>query len=451
MKMTTISFWIFCGCFTGVLCLNTDEHNRTIDDPTGITDEHNGTALYRKLFEKYNPKVRPVFNVYTPVIVNITLDLVKILQVDEINQTFKTTVNLLVTWIDQFLTWDGQDFGHIYKIVFPYDGNIWVPDLMNINAAYHPGEFGQKYAFPSVYSFGLVIIWSRVNLETQCLIHTKKYPLDVQYCRISFSTFSSTDDEVRLRNTTNSTNMEYFTETAEWAIIENYVTTKRYIIDGFLPFRDISYHLTLKRTCTSCIMNNILPIIVLAFLNLLSFFVPSESGEKLTFPMSIFLTLAVFLTIIMMSLPESVDGVSYLSTFVTFELSVSAVTLLCTVITLRLHHEMGDTRVPVIARLIVRVFQWNYLASWTKTYPKQKENDGFTQEMLPGKTEIHRNNHMNCSADYGDKAGGQITSKGQDMNIKWDHVSDAFDMLIFVIILILQIVATTTFLTFILT
>ena len=445
MKMT--SFWIFYGCFICVLCSTTDdqnvEQNRTASD-------HNGTALYRKLFENYNPNIRPVFDVNTAVTVNISLDLVKILKIDEINQTFKTSVNIIIQWTDELLTWNGNDFGNINRLVLPLKDNIWLPDIMNFNAAYLPGEFGQKHAFPILHSFGLVTLWTTVNFETQCLIHTKKFPLDTQYCSISFSTLSSTDDEVRLRNTQNSTNIEYYTDTAEWSIIENYVTTDIYFLDG-LPYRYIIYNLTLKRTCTSCIIDNIFPILVLAFLNLLSFFVPSESGEKLTFPMSIFLTLAVFLTIIMMSLPESVDGVSYLSTFVTFELSASAVTLLCTVITLRLHHEMGDTRVPVIARLMVRMFRWNYGKSHTKTNTKGKQRKNVSsQEILSGKTELHENSHVTCREDCG-KADSKACGEDRVRDIKWDHVSDAFDMMMFVFILVIQIIATTTFLALILT
>ena len=66
------------------------------------------------------------------------------------------------------------DYGNINKLVFPLNKTLWMPDL--INAAYHPGEFGQKYAY--IYN-GVVLIRVRVNLETQCEIHTKKFPFDV--------------------------------------------------------------------------------------------------------------------------------------------------------------------------------------------------------------------------------------------------------------------------------
>ena len=272
-----------CVCVTfiiGTSGLNNTQHYRSL--------------LYNDIFENYNPKVRPDVEGDK----QLFLDIVA---VDEINQTFKTTVNILLIWTDERLVWNVTDYGNIHKLLFPLDKNLWVPDLMNFNAAYHLGEFGQKYAFPGIIYNGMVFIWVRVNLE----IHTKKFPFDVQKCDINFSTFESTDDDVRLNTTQNSTGLTSYVETAEWAITRNYMTTEVKLIDGY-PYRMISYRFELKRTCTSCIVNTLLPVFILAILNLLSFFVPTESGEKLTFPMSVFLTLAVFLSIIMVSLPESV-------------------------------------------------------------------------------------------------------------------------------------------------
>ena len=408
------------------------------------TETHYGSLLYNDLFENYNPKVRPESDVDKPVDVNIYLDLVKILAVDEINQTFKITVNLLFEWLDKHLVWNVTDYGNIHKLVFPLDKNLWLPDLMNFNAAYKPGEFGLKYAFPNVIYNGVVFIWVRVNMETQCEIHTKKYPFDVQTCDIEFTTLGSSDAEIRLKTTQDSAELKYYVETAEWKITRNYVTNEVVIIDGY-SYRTISYRFELKRTCTSCIVNTLLPIIILALLNLLSFFVPTESGEKLTFPMSVFLTLAVFLTIIMVSLPESVDGVSYLCTFVTFELGVSATTLLFTVITLRLHHEMGDTEIPHYAKLMVKLFRRSCITNSKKIQDSTRRDDNnadWQHEMISGKTDLNVNE--NSEDRNKDTSSGQVGSHIND--IKWEHVSDAFDMMMFLILLVTQLIASAVFL-----
>ena len=407
-----------------------------------ITHHDYGSLLYNDIFENYNPKVRPNVKANQPVVVEINMDLVKILALDEMSQTFKTTVNILLVWTDERLVWNVTDYRNILKLVFPLDKSPWVPDLMNLNAAYHPGELGQKYAFPNIKHNGMVIVWTRVNLETQCEIRTKKFPFDVQQCEIKFSTFASTDDDVRLKSTQNSTELKNYIETAEWAITGDYVTTEMVIIGGS-PYRTISYRFCLKRTCTSCIVNTLLPVFILAMLNLLSFFVPTESGEKLTFPMSVFLTLAVFLTIIMVSLPESVDGVSYLCTFITFELGVSATTLLFTVITLRLHHEMGDKQIPKYARLMVKIFRWSCITNNRGkpfTASRIRNNASLCQEMISGKTDLKVNSDEIISGIDTEHVGSH------SLDIKWEYVSDEFDTVMFLILLVTQLIASTVFL-----
>ena len=406
-------------------------------------NDHNGTLLYTDVFKNYHPNVRPVIDAGHPVIVDLYMDLVKILAVDEMYQTFKTTANIELTWFDERLVWNATDYGNIYNLVLPLDKNLWLPDLMNYNAAYHPGELGQKYAFPSVSNNGFVCIWLRVNLETQCEIRTKKYPFDEQECNIQFTTFTSTDNEVRLKTTQNSTEPTFYVETAEWVIPRNYVTTEVMIEEGF-PHRIITYNFLLQRTCTSCIVNTLLPVLILTMLNLLSFFVPTESGEKLAFPMSVFLTLAVFLTIIMVSLPESVDGVSYICMFVTFELGVSAATLLFTVITLRLHHEMGDTQIPPYAKLMVKMFRRSCVTNDSgKLYNAGNNSTDSRQEIITDKTGMDENSSTSIE-ELNVGHVGKVNA--QSANIKWDHVSDAFDMMMFLILVVIQLIAITTFL-----
>ena len=403
-----------------------------------------GTVLHKELFEKYNPNVRPVDDSNQAVVVKIILELVKVLAVDEINQTFKTTVNIKLSWLDERLIWNRTAYGGINKLVFPLHGNVWVPDVMNVNAAYLPGEIGQQYAFPIVLWHGKVSVWLRVNLETQCEIRTKKFPLDSQHCSIKFSTFSSADDDITLTTTQTSTELRNYIETAEWKIMENNVTTEFDIVHKSRTLRTIGYNFTLKRTCTSCIVNNLLPVTILAILNMLSFFVPTESPAKLTFPMSVFLTLAVFLTIIMQSLPESVDGISYLGTLVTFQLGLSALTLLLGVITVRLLKEIGDAKIPRCARLIVKIFKPNNTKNEKGKQILTMDAGSNTVLRTGTKSHYHGKTDLDKNIDsVQDVTDAQVENQIDD--IKWKNVSDAFNFMIFLILLMAQLIASITF------
>ena len=219
------------------------------------------------------------------------------------------------------------------------------------------------------------------------------------------------------------------------------MTTELEMRYGRIPIRSISYRFTLKRTCTSCIVNNLVPVSILTILNLLSYFVPTDHGAKLMFSMPVFLTLAVFLTIIMESLPESVDGVSYLCAFVTFQLGVSATTLLLTVMAI-LIHGMGDTKIPPYAKLMVKTFgRCRTINDREKQFTEiaLNNNANLRREMMSGKTDLNENG---VAIIDGINNG---VERNQSLDIKWENVSDAFNMMMFLIVLVTQIIATTLF------
>ena len=394
---------------------------------------HALTVLRKKIFEDYYSDVRPVLNHSQPIVVTINLTLLKIQQVDEKRQSLRTTVNLEMSWNDELLVWDMSAHEGISNFVFPYDRNIWVPDIMVANALDKPAELGLYEAYISLTYAGEVVVWTQVNFDTSCEIRTKKYPFDEQHCEILFTKFMNEDDKLILKATDNKTNLDKYIETAEWQIVDNFV---EYTFDyydtniGVLNYTVLHYHLKLRRTCMSCILNIMVPVLVLACLNLLTFFVPCECGEKTSFPISIFLTLAVFLTMITLSLPESIDGVSYLSSYVTFQLIMSTITLISTVISLQIHHKMDNRPIPKVALAIMKAFK-----SRKNLYTSTKQLNDVRLEADDTGNDAHQIEHSE-SVVYMQKR----SSKG------WQDVVDAFDTMMFTILLVCEIIVTLSFL-----
>ncbi|XP_053395841.1 acetylcholine receptor subunit alpha-like [Mercenaria mercenaria] len=398
---------------------------------TAAYPEYSESFLLNNLFKDYNPNVRPVLNYSYPIIVSIGLELRKIQHLDEIRQSLKTTVSTVLYWKDELLTWRQTQYHGISSIEFPFNKQIWTPDVMIYNALDKPGEFGMKDAFVRLYSNGQIFIWTMINIDTACEVKTKTFPYDVQTCKIDIGKFISSDKKVAIKPLFNEMDMRFYVEIAEWDITENYVTTRVVTYnESFDTFNDsseftfITYNITMRRSCKLCFFNIILPVLVLAVLDLLSFFVPCESGEKTSYPLSMFLTLAVFLTMITQSLPESIDGISYLSSYVTFQLAISAITLMSAVISLHLHHRMcNNTRVSRLARFASYISKCGRSSSITKrkhieeNCPKIKEQD---------ETE-------NTSS---------ITERGTS---RWMDHAYVFDRLMFFFVLLCQIIGSIIF------
>ncbi|XP_067685347.1 neuronal acetylcholine receptor subunit alpha-6-like [Haliotis asinina] len=93
----------------------------------------------------------------------------------------------------------------------------------------------------------------------------------------------------------------------------------------------------LKRRTTFYILNNILPVVFLSFLNIFVFLLPEESGEKMSLCVSILLSYAMFLTLINSYLPANSDHVCFFSVYVTLLVLISTLTCLVTIFMLVLH------------------------------------------------------------------------------------------------------------------
>ncbi|KAH3874123.1 hypothetical protein DPMN_037364 [Dreissena polymorpha] len=96
-----------------------------------------------------------------------------------------------------------------------------------------------------------------------------------------------------------------------------------------------------------------LPIIFISFLNTFCFILPSDGGERITFCISLFLTLAVFMTIVNGSFPESSDEVSKFGVYIGLQLIGCGLTTIATVLSLYCYHESNNTPVRSSVQLFV--------------------------------------------------------------------------------------------------
>jgi len=73
--------------------------------------------------------------------------------------------------------------------------------------------------------------------------------------------------------------------------------------------------ITVERKSHYYVLNIILPTIMLSILSLMTFVLPTESGEKIALSVSLLLSYFVFLQVVQENNPKSSDYTSILSTF----------------------------------------------------------------------------------------------------------------------------------------
>jgi len=108
----------------------------------------------------------------------------------------------------------------------------------------------------------------------------------------------------------------------------------------------ITYSILLERKNTFYIVSIILPVLFLTMTSSLVFALPADSGEKMSTGLTVLLAYAVYLTIISDYLPDTSTETSYLALTLTILLGYTALSVIITAFTLRIHHKPTD-REPV--------------------------------------------------------------------------------------------------------
>ena len=100
----------------------------------------------------------------------------------------------------------------------------------------------------------------------------------------------------------------------------------------------------------------------LAFLNTLVFMLPCESGERMSYAITVLLSFAVFLTLVSEHLPKTSEPMSVLSYYMMLILVLSTLTCLAVILNMELFHRKTQNEVKWWGRFLVSVVQCKCLS-----------------------------------------------------------------------------------------
>ncbi|XP_052799353.1 uncharacterized protein LOC128230967 [Mya arenaria] len=248
--------------------------------------------------------------------------LIELKELNAKDQTLKTSMALFLRWKQDLLRWNNSDFGGAGKITLD-SRELWTPDV-NFDNRVDFGNILTNDADNSykvtLYADGNVIWIIGGQLETPCTVDISWYPFDNQRCIIEIATVTSTDPELQLIPATRLAYTVGVGSNSEWTILDSPIYQNSYFTEKSF----LEVHIVLTRKPLSYIMNTIIPVFILSFMNVLSFKIPLQSGERISYSVSLFLSFMVLLTMISDSIPVS-SQVSGLQLFVTLQLAFGAV------------------------------------------------------------------------------------------------------------------------------
>uniref|UniRef100_K1R0E4 Neuronal acetylcholine receptor subunit alpha-3 n=1 Tax=Magallana gigas TaxID=29159 RepID=K1R0E4_MAGGI len=288
--------------------------------------------LVNDLFSSYSLKVRPVVNQQQPLLLDVSFYLSSINEVNEVKEKMVTTGYLDLLWTDELLEWTPADYNNTKQIFVPQN-EIWKPDLVLKNGFKKFEELGGSFFYISVTYLGWVFWLPFHVFETRCAMDITKFPFDTQSCDIKFITWSHNMEQIQISKSSNGIKFYEYEENGIWKIIDT-----SWNIEKHKAVSEIIFTIKLQRKPLYYVMNIIIPVAFLGFLNILVFVIPVDAGEKMSFSVTVFLSFAVFLTIISAMLPISSTSIPILAIYLVIQLVYGVLALLISAFQLRLRH-----------------------------------------------------------------------------------------------------------------
>ncbi|KAJ8878210.1 hypothetical protein PR048_018787 [Dryococelus australis] len=100
---------------------------------------------------------------------------------------------------------------------------------------------------------------------------------------------------------------------------------------------DITFNMTMRRKTLFYTVNLIIPCVGITFLTVLVFYLPSDSGEKVTLCISILLSLTVFFLLLAEIIPPTSLAVPLLGKYLLFTMILVTLSISVTVFVLNVH------------------------------------------------------------------------------------------------------------------
>ncbi|XP_046577127.1 acetylcholine receptor subunit alpha-like [Haliotis rubra] len=295
--------------------------------------------LEKQLFQNYSSTWRPVRNHSHVTNVSIQFTIGSLVSMDILNEQIVNKVILSLSWYDQFLVWNSNEYGGIERIV-PRRGTVWEPMLLVPNAVQHWDMAADPTASLSVGSTGLVILLLGGPLKTSFPVDMTRFPFDTQTISISLYPVQYDRNEVVFSVSQDYGIPDSLRSHGEWTMESS---SFEIVLSG--NYCGVEFRMTIQRKPIFYILSILMPISLLSFLNMVVFAVPAESGEKLSFSLTTMLSLAVYMSFVSQIMPNKSVPLSFMAVYLAAVLCLSALAILATVMVLRLHHK-PETELP---------------------------------------------------------------------------------------------------------
>ncbi|XP_054572907.1 neuronal acetylcholine receptor subunit alpha-2 isoform X2 [Eptesicus fuscus] len=179
---------------------------------------------------------------------------------------------------------------------------------------------------------------------------------------MKFGSWSYDKAKIDLQPMEQTVDLKDYWESGEWAIVNATGTynTKKYDCCAEI-YPDVTYYFVIRRLPLFYTINLIIPCLLISFLTVLVFYLPSDCGEKITLCISVLLSLTVFLLLITEIIPSTSLVIPLIGEYLLFTMIFVTLSIVITVFVLNVHHRSPRTHnMPhwVRGAFLSRVSRW---------------------------------------------------------------------------------------------
>ncbi|XP_022096448.1 neuronal acetylcholine receptor subunit alpha-9-like [Acanthaster planci] len=314
--------------------------------------------LLQDMFTNYSSIVRPVINASESIEVRLGAALQQIIEMDEKNQVLTVNLWMRMQWTDSNFLWDPADYGGTDTLIVPIN-SIWRPDIVLYTNA-DSGFSGMMETNAAITNTGIVY-WNAPAIYTStCKIDVSFFPFDEQRCPLKFGSWAYNGFQIDLVNRSLSGDTSAYIDNGEWELVGMPVRNNiAYYLCCVAPFPDVTFTIVIRRRPLFYLFNLLVPCMLISLITVLDFYLPADSGEKVTLGITILLALIVFLLLVAETMPPTSEVVPLIGQYYLATIVLVSGSTAMTVFVLYLHYRLPGTK-PVPSWL--RTLTFHYLA-----------------------------------------------------------------------------------------
>uniref|UniRef100_A0A3B3YXR7 Cholinergic receptor, nicotinic, alpha 10a n=1 Tax=Poecilia mexicana TaxID=48701 RepID=A0A3B3YXR7_9TELE len=308
--------------------------------------------LLTDLMANYTSALRPVED--TNNILNVTLQvtLSQIIDMDERNQILTAYLWIRQVWFDAHLRWNKDEYDGLDTIRIP-GSYVWRPDIVLYNSA--DNHFTGPMDTNVVIRHDGQMMWdSPAITKSSCKVDVSFFPFDGQQCRFTYGSWTYNGNQLDILNAMESADLADLVENVEWEVLG--MPAKKNIVQYGCcadPYPDVTYTLKLKRRASFYVFNLLIPCVMISFLAPLGFYLPADSGEKVSLGVTVLLALTVFQLLVAEIMPPS-ENVPLIGKYYIATMTMITASTALTIFIMNIHHCGPDAKpVPKWAKKVI--------------------------------------------------------------------------------------------------